>query len=180
MTNELLYLGKNLPYSDYANIETAYNFTLAKWWRTTHNIGIYYNKQQMPYLDNTYAIGVADFSINGSQVFTLSKNLTADLSYRYLSKSGSSLYIRKAFGSADLGLQKNWLSGKLSTKLNVYDIFYTHAIGLIFREKSIIDNQFTHRYATRRVVLTFGYNFGKGDYKNKTDRSSDEERRANR
>ncbi|MFA6085538.1 TonB-dependent receptor domain-containing protein [Mucilaginibacter sp.] len=178
VTNELLYLGTNLPYSDFAGIEPGYIFSLTKWWKATHNIGIYYNKQQMPYLGNTYAIGVIDYSINGSQVFNLPKGITADLTYRYQSKSGNSLYIAKAVGSVDIGLQKSWWQSRLNTKLNAYDIFYTHAVNRVFREKSIIDNQFSHRFATRRLVLTLGYNFGNSSYKTKQSRANEDEKRA--
>lgn len=178
VTNELLYLGANLPYNDFADIEGGYNFSIFRWWKMSHNIGIYYSKQQMPYLGQTYAIGIIDYSINGSQVFTLPKGFTADMTYRYLSKSGNSLYIRKPMGSIDLGLQKNWLNGKLSSKLNAYDLFYTHAYSLIFREKAIIDNQLTHRFATRRVVLALAYKFGSASYKTSQSRNNEEEKRA--
>ncbi|SKB80941.1 outer membrane beta-barrel family protein [Dyadobacter psychrophilus] len=178
VTNDLLYLGMNLPFSDFASLETSYTLAISRWWKATHNVLIYYNKQEMPYLGKTYAIGVTDFTINGSQVFNLVNGFTLDATYRYKSRSGSSLYIAKSQGNLDLGLQKSWRSGKLSTKLNVYDIFYTHQYSLIFREKSIIDNQFTHRFKTRRVALTLTYNFGKADYSIKKSRTNVEEGRA--
>lgn len=178
VTNELLYLGANLPYSDFANIQLGYSFSLTRWWKTTHNLGLYYHKEQMPYLGKTYAIGVTDYAINGSQVFTLPTGITADITYRYGSKSGNSLYIFKPYGSADIGLQKSWGQGRLNTKLNAYDIFNTHAVRRVFRETAIIDNRFTHWFATQRVVLTVGYNFGKANYKVKQSTATEEERRA--
>jgi hypothetical protein len=178
ITNELLYLGMNLLYNNFANIESGYTFSIASWWKTMHTIGVYYNKQQMPYLGKTYAIGVIDYAITGSQVFTLPKGIAADLTYRYKSKSGNSLYRSKAFGSLDVGIQKSWWQGKLNTKMNFYDLFYSHAISYVFREKTIIDNQFSHRFRTRRVALTLAYNFGKANYKTRQNRTSEEESRA--
>lgn len=178
VTNDLLYLGMNVPFSDFASLETSYTFAISSWWKTTHNVLIYYNKQQMPYLGKTYSVGVTDFTINGSQVFNLSNDFTLDATYRFKSRSGSSLYIAKAQGNLDFGLQRSWNSGKLSTKLNVYDIFYAHRYSLIFREKSIIDNAFVHRYKTRRVALTLTYNFGKAEYGIKKSRTNAEEGRA--
>jgi hypothetical protein len=178
VTNELLYLGANLPHSDFANIQSGYSFSITRWWKTTHNLGLYYHKEQMPYLGKTYAIGVTDCTINGSQVFTLPKGITTDLTYRYGSKSGNSLYIFRPYGSADIGLQKSWLQGRLNTKLNAYDIFNTHAVRRVFRETAIIDNRLTHWFATQRVVLTVGYNFGKANYKIKQNTATEEERRA--
>lgn len=177
-TNELLYLGANLPYNNFANVQPSYSFAIAKWWKTTHNLGIYYNKEQMPYLGKTYKIGVFDYAVNGSQVFTLPKGIIADLTYRYRSKGGNSLYLYKATGSVDIGLQKSWWQGKLNTKLNAYDLFYSHAISRVFRERSVINNQFMHQFGTRRVVLTIGYAFGKASYKTRQGRTNEEEKRA--
>ncbi|MCF0050556.1 hypothetical protein LXM25_10830 [Dyadobacter sp. LJ53] len=63
-------------------------------------------------------------------------------------------------------------------KLNVYDIFYTHQYRFIFREKSIMDDQFTHRYKTSRVALTLTYNFGRADFNIKKSKTSVEEGRV--
>ncbi|MCE6989663.1 outer membrane beta-barrel family protein [Dyadobacter sp. CY323] len=178
VTNELLYLGMNVPFSDFASLESSYTFAITNWWKTMHSAGIYYHKQQMPYLGKTYAIGVFDYSVNGSQTFSLPKGITADLTYRYKSKSGSSLYRIKSFGSVDIGAQKSWLDGKLSTKLNFYDLFYTHHLTLVFREKAIMDNQLSHRFRTRRAVLALIYNLGGATYQAKRARTSEEEKRA--
>lgn len=111
VTNDLLYLGMNLPFSDFASLETSYTFAISSWWKTTHNVLIYYNKQETPYLGKTYAIGVTDFTINGSQVFNLPDGFTVDATYRYKSRSGSSLYMAKSQGNLDFGLQKSWRRG---------------------------------------------------------------------
>jgi hypothetical protein len=178
ITNELLYLGMNLPYSNFASLESGYSFSIFNWWKMTHNIGAYYHKHAMPYLGKTYAIGIFDYTINGSQTFSLPKGLTGDLTYRYKSKSGSSLYIAKPYSTIDVGLQKSWLQGKLSTKLNFYDIFYAYNMSLVFREKAIIDNQLQHRFRTRRTVLAITYNFGSATFNAKKARTSEEESRA--
>ncbi|MDB5131996.1 MAG: hypothetical protein JWR02_1745, partial [Mucilaginibacter sp.] len=149
-----------------------------RWWRSTNTLALYYNRQQMPYLGNIYAIPVRDLSYAGSQIFSLPKGWIADMSYRYQSKTGSSLYIQQPYGSLDLGLQKKWLSGRLTSRLNAYDLFYTQITDLTFREKSIIDNRLTHRSATRRVVLSLQYDLGKSAYKPKTGKTSDEEKRV--
>lgn len=180
ITNELLYLGTNLPSGDFASLETGYTFSPFRWWKSINNVGIYYRKERMPYLGAVYAIGVTDYTINGSQVFSLPKGITADLSYRYRSKSGNSLYIFKPMGSVDVGLQRSWWQGKLNSKLTVYDLFYTNIQRVVFREKAVIDNQFSHRSATRCIVLTLAFNVGKATYKTKTTQTSEEENRVGR
>lgn len=177
VTNELLYLGRNLPYNNFANIESGYTFNITKWWKVIQHAGLYYNMQLTPYHGKDYAIDVVDFSISGSHIFTLPQGITADISYRYKSKSGNGLYIFRPIGALDLGLQKNWLQGKLNTKLNYYDIFNTSIVRYIFREKSIINNQLSHRNWVQRVNLTLSYSFGKAKQKAKQNRTTDEEGR---
>ena len=179
VTNELLYLGTNLPHNDFLNLESSYTLTFTKWWKTIHSGGIYYNKQLMPYFGETFEIGVTDFSISGSHIFTLPKGFLLDFSYKYRSKTGSSLYKIKATGSIDAGLQKNWLQGKLSTKLNFYDIFDTYKVALEFRHKYIMDNQLMHRFGTQRGMLSIAYNFGRSNYKARQRSASEEEGRVN-
>lgn len=177
VTNELEYLGKNLPYSDFAGITASIPLTLTKWWRTQHNISTDYKKEQMPYHGVTYDIGVTDFTIRGNQVFSLPGKVTFDIYYSYRSYSGNSLYVFKPFWNVDLGLQRSWLKSKLNTKLNFYDIFNSATFSLVFREKQLIDNRLSHWQGQQRVVLTLSYTFGKLTYKNKQFKS-DEENRA--
>lgn len=179
MTNELLYLGRNLPYNNFANIEAGYTLAIAKWWKAIQNAGINYNKELMPYLGVDYAISVVDFSLSGSHVFTLPKGFTADLAYRYYSKSGNSLYFFRPSGALDIGVQKSWMKGKLNSKLNAYDLFNTNLARRVFREKSIINNQLVHRFWTQRVVFMLTYNFGKAKSRIRQARTTEEESRAN-
>jgi hypothetical protein len=159
-------------------MESSYGLTITKWWKTNNTLGIYYNKEQTPYHGVTYAISIIDFIINGSQVFSLPKGFTADLSYYYKSKSGNGLYVAEPVASVNVGLQKSWLNGKLSTKLNFYDLFDTNRVKWTFREKQIIDNQLSHWHGNRRLVATVAYSFGKSNYKTRQVRTTDEEKRA--
>ncbi|CAG4992479.1 hypothetical protein DYBT9275_00971 [Dyadobacter sp. CECT 9275] len=103
-----------------------------------------------------------------------------DLSYNYESKSGNGLYIFAPAYTFDLGLQKSWLKNRVNSKLTLYDAFHTGRRRLIFREKTIIDNDFYHYYGTHRLVFSLTYNFGSSTYKAPASKKSDEENRANR
>ncbi len=177
-TNILQYLGTNFPYNDFAGIELSFPVTVNKWWRMNHNIRGGYKKEQTPYHGVTYAIPITDYSLSGSQVFTLPQTITLDVSYYYRSRSGSGLYIHRPFGNLDIGLQKTWMKGKLSSKLNVYDIFDTYRIRYIFREKQILNNQLQHWFGNRRLVATLSYSFGSSTHKTRQSSRSDEENRA--
>lgn len=178
VTNELEYLGKNVPYNDFANITASIPFNVTKWWRTQHNLSSDYKKEQIPYHGVTYAVGVIDFTIRGNQVFTLPKGVTFDVYYSYRSFSGTSLYIAKPLWNVDLALQRSWLKGKLNTRINYYDIFNSTTFALVFREKQIINNQLSHWPGQNRVVLTLNYSFGKSTYKAKQVNKNEEENRA--
>ncbi|MRG45479.1 outer membrane beta-barrel protein [Chitinophaga sp. SYP-B3965] len=177
-TNILQYLGKNLPYNDFAAIEVSFPLSVSKWWRMQHNIRGAYKKEQTPYHGVTYAIPITDYAITGSQVFTLPKAITFDLSYYYRSYSGTGLYIAKPLGNVDLSLQRSWMKGKLNTKIGYYDIFDTYRNRMVFREKRIINNEFYHWFGIRRAALTLNYSFGRSTHKSKPGSRNEEEGRA--
>lgn len=177
-TNELIFLGRNLPYRNFANLQFSSPLIINKWWRMNNNIGLYYNKELTPYFDQTYHIGIFNYTINGNQVFSL-KDWLLDVSYSYESKSGNGLYIFKPVYGIDFGLQKAWLKNKLNTKLTLYDAFDNLKRRLIFREKSIINNDMYHYNGVQRLVFSLTYNFGSSTYRIKENKRSEEENRAN-
>jgi len=178
LTNELIFLGRNLPYRKFANLQISSPIIINKWWRMNNNIAFYYNKELTPYFGNTYEIPVYNYTVNGSQVFSL-KNWIVDVSYTYESKSGSGLYIFAPVYGIDFGVQKAWLKNRLNTKLTLYDAFDNIKRRLIFREKSIINNDMYHYFASQRLVFSLTFNFGHSTYKTRENKKSDEENRAN-
>ncbi len=177
VTNELLYLGGNLPYNNFANIEAGYTLTLTKWWKVIQNAGVYYNMTNTPYHGKNYTIHIVDFSLSGSHVFTLPHGITTDLSYQYKSKTGNGLYFIRPIGSLDFGLQKSWLQGKLNSKFNFYDMLNTNIVRFVFREKQIINNRLSHRNWLQRATVSFSYTFGKARQKARQNRTTEEEGR---
>ncbi|RYY14006.1 MAG: TonB-dependent receptor, partial [Chitinophagaceae bacterium] len=177
-THVLEYLGRNLPYNYFAGFQASYSFSLKKWWRWSHTFNALYKKEQTPYHDQVYAIGIFDYTITGNQVFNLPRNFSLDVYYRILSDGGNGLYFSKGYTTIDLGLQKTWLQGKLNTKLNYYDLFNQYEVRYIFREKQLIDNELAHWFGTNRVVLTVSYSFGKSTHKVRQSNKNEEEGRV--
>ncbi|MCW3465975.1 outer membrane beta-barrel family protein [Chitinophaga nivalis] len=178
VTNVLEYLGRNLPYNDFGGIEVSLPLTINRWWNMNNNIRGKYKKEVTPYHDKVYAIPIFDYTLSGSQVFSLPKGITFDISYLYQSASGNGLYTFKPMGSLDLGIRKSWLKGKLNSRFNFYDVFDTYRYHLTFREKMIINNQLQHRYGNHKIALTLNYSFGKSTHTSKGESKNDEERRA--
>lgn len=177
-TNELIFLGRNIPYRDFVNLLFNMPLTVNKWWRMNNNLGFYYNRELRPYFGRTYKIPIYNFTLNGSQVFSL-KDWLFDVSYTYESRSGNGLYIMKPVYGVDFGLQKAWFNNKVNTKLTLYDAFDSIKRGLVFRDKTIFNNDFYHYFGAQRLVFAFTYNFGSSTYKARESKKTDEENRAN-
>ncbi|RAJ10873.1 TonB-dependent receptor-like protein [Chitinophaga skermanii] len=177
VTNELQYLGKNFPYTEFITIETSVPLRVTKWWRMQHNLQLNYKKEKFPYLDQVYAIPNYDFRLNGTQVFTLPKSFTFELRYLYQSPYGNSLYRMQQYSSIDVAVSKSFLDNKLMVKLNYYDIFDNYQVTLTFREQQIINNRLTHYNANRRAGISIVYNFGKSTLKAKQRVRTEEENR---
>ncbi|RXK86387.1 outer membrane beta-barrel protein [Filimonas effusa] len=178
VTNILQYLGRNLPYNNFAGIEMSIPWSVTPWWRMSHNLGGYYKKEQTPYHNVTYAIPIYNLTITGSQVFTLPGAFTLDLYYYYNTPGGDGLYTAGAISNIDLGLQRTWLKGTLNTRLNYYDLFNMYRVKRGFREKSIINNRLSHWFGMQRLSITVSYSFGKSTYKTKQAKRNEEENRA--
>jgi hypothetical protein len=178
ITNVLEYLGRNLPYNDFAGIEISVPFTVNKWWRMNNNLRGTYKKEETPYHGVTYAIPVFDYTISGSQVFTLPKAINLDISYYYRSIGGYGLYVSKPAASIDFGVQRNWVKGRLNSRINYYDIFDTYNTRLIFRQKQIIDNRMKHWSGYQKLAFTLSYSFGTSTHNNKQQSKNEEEGRA--
>lgn len=177
-TNVLEYLGTNLPYRNFAVLETSFPVKIAKWWNITSQIAGYYNYEFRPYLDEVFAIGIYNYEVRLNQVFSLPKGYTINLFANYESRTGNSLYIIKPRYNVDLSIQKSWLDNTLNTKIGYNNIFDSYDQRLEFRHKQIMDNRFTHWWDSRRLFLSLTYNFGSSKYQAKETQKTEEENRA--
>jgi hypothetical protein len=74
-TNVLEYLGTNLPYRNFAVLETSFPVKIAKWWNITSQIAGYYNYEFRPYLDEVFAIDIYNYEVRLNQVFRFQKGI---------------------------------------------------------------------------------------------------------
>ncbi len=180
VTNEMAFLGTNLPYRKFAHVSIVAPFTISKLWQVNLQAMGYYNKEQRPYLGKVYSPGIYNYVLKLNQTFTFKNNFSATVFANYESRSGNSLYIIKPMYNVDLALQKGWFANKLNTKLAFTDIFDTYYQQLIFRYKEIINNQFSHWWGAQRLQITISYSLGKTNQNNKKTTVSEEENRATR
>ncbi|AZA81877.1 TonB-dependent receptor [Chryseobacterium lactis] len=177
-TNVLEYLGTNLPYRNFASLETSFPIKMTKWWNITSQFAGYYNYEFRPYLGDVFALSIYNYEIRLNQVFTLPKGYIINLFANYESKTGNSLYIIKPRYSIDLSIQKSWLDNKLNTKLGYNNIFDSNDQSLEFRHKQIMDNRLRHWWDSSRFFFSLSYSFGDSKYQAKEVQRTEEENRA--
>ncbi|WP_251040585.1 TonB-dependent receptor [Chryseobacterium sp. ISL-6] len=177
-TNVLEYLGTNLPYRNFANLEVSFPLKIARWWNINAQITGFYNYEFRPYLDEVFALKIYNYELRLNQVFSLPKGYTVNLFANYESKTGNSLYIIKPRYTVDLSVQKSWFENKLNTKISYNNIFDSYDQRVEFRHKQIMDNRFIHWWDSQRLLIAISYNFGSSKYQGKEIQRSDEENRT--
>ncbi len=177
-TNVLEFLGTNLPYRNFASLETSFPVKITKWWNINTQITGYYNHEFRPYLDEVFALKIYNYEMRLNQVFSLPKGYTLNIFSNYESKTGNSLYIIKPRYTVDISVQKAWFDNTFNAKISFNNIFDSYDQRLEFRHKQIIDNQFTHWWDTQKLILSLSYNFGNSKYQTKNTQKTEEENRA--
>lgn len=177
-TNVLEYLGTNLPYRNFAALETSFPVRITKWWNLTSQITGYYNYEFRPYLNEVFALNIYNYEVRINQVFSLPKGYTVNLFANYESKTGNSLYIIKPRYSIDLSIQKSWFDNQLNTKIGYNNLLDSYDQKLEFRHKQMMDNRFTHWWDSSRLIISVIYNFGSAKYQVKETQKTEEENRA--
>ncbi|WP_278351502.1 TonB-dependent receptor domain-containing protein [Chryseobacterium gleum] len=177
-TNVLEYLGTNLPYRNFAVLETSFPLRVAKWWNITSQIAGYYNYEFRPYLDEVFALNIYNYEVRINQVFSLPRGFTVNVFGVYESKTGNSLYSIKPRYTVDVSVQKAWFDNKLNTKIGFNNLFDSYDQRLEFRHKQIMDNRFTHWWDSSRLVFSLSYNIGSSKYQVKETQKTDEENRT--
>ncbi len=177
-TNVLEYLGTNLPYRNFAVLETSFPVKITKWWDVNTQFSGFYNYEFRPYLGEVFALKMYNYELRLNQVFSLPKGYTVNIFANFESKTGNSLYIIKSRYSADISIQKSWFGNALNTKLSFNNIFDSYDQRLEFRHKQIMDNRFTHWWDSRKFILALSYNFGTSKYQTKDVQKTEEENRV--
>lgn len=177
-TNVLEYLGTNLPYRNFAVLETSFPVKITKWWNLTSQFTGYYNDEFRPYLDEVFNLEIYNYELRMNHTFSLPSGYTVNVFANYESRTGNSLYMIKPRYSIDISIQKSWLDNKLNTKLGFNNLFDSYDQQLEFRHKQIMDNRFTHWWDSSRLIFSLNYNFGSSKYQGREVQKTEEENRT--
>ncbi|TGE20050.1 outer membrane beta-barrel protein [Hymenobacter elongatus] len=141
----------------------------AKGWSMSNSGSLYRQALRFPNpLDNAaqYHKRQTYFSLSSDNTLTLGQGWTARVYALYNSPSFSGLNDFDSYSYVSVGVKKAFWDKKASLKLDVSDLFY----GLNFRVSSnvvpVVNDVITYN-DSRRVRLSFTYNFGKTDLKSK-------------
>ncbi len=105
-----------------------------------------------------------------TNIFTLPKGYSLEVSGWYNIPSRASLYVSQSMGAVNLGLQKSFKNNRWNAQLNINDIFWTS----IFRANIQVDDTnltFTNRQPNRNASLRLTYNFGKSKFQSQGRKS---------
>ena len=179
-TKVIRYTRFNLGQQTQAWLDVAAPLSLTRWWKTQHYAQFSSLRTQSAYPSGgTIDTHGWQFSVDGSQVFTLPKGCSLEVKYFYNSPTTSSIYYNYANGSVSLALQKDVLQKHGNVQLSVGDVFNTYREHFATQYQNI-DLDILQRRNTRQATLRFTYNFGKSTFssKNQASGSAEEEGRA--
>jgi hypothetical protein len=142
----------------------------AKWWRLNGTVIGMYNEVNSN-LDGVVQFKRWSYSGNLSTNFTLPYKVEMEISGNYSSEQLTGNFIQRPRYTADFGLQRKVLRDKGVLRLSVNDIFNTGANGA-YSKYNNIDIDVVNKYDSRKLNLTFSYNFGKDQFSTRSNRST--------
>ncbi len=174
-TKETKQVTRNIKASNnYAYNVFAY-LPVQKWWTAQVNLTAWYMDFEGDIDGKNYKKGQTAGQVDISNEFILPKNFTVELSGNYRSPLLWGVFQLKSQGAIDFGIKKSFLDNKASLKLGITDILYTDntRVNVQFQNQ---DFSFEQKNDTRRVRLTFTYNFGKTKFKMRETKSNQDEK----
>jgi outer membrane receptor protein involved in Fe transport len=142
-------------------LSVSAGFSITKWWRSNLYANGFSNRFEGIVNGELIAISAATVMFNGSQQFTLSKTLSAELSGWYRTGGIEGVIVTKPMGMMSIGLSQQVMKGKGTLRLNLRDVFYTQG----FKASSkygMVDAVFQERRDSRVLNIGFTYRFNKG------------------
>lgn len=167
-------------------IETNYNylnnfalnlylpFSPFKFWQANVQASLYYRQ----YGDDNLLGGQFNESMwmhnfNVSNTFSLPKQWRLELSGWYQSPFIEGIVSGgKPRYTVNFGVNKSLWNQRANIGANISDIFYTSVVRGGFARYQDVDLDFSHRLTTRRVNISFTYNFGNQQVRRKQQRNS--------
>ncbi|CAL1517349.1 outer membrane beta-barrel family protein [Chitinophaga sp. MM2321] len=180
-TTVLKYKFLNVAKADNFNLNVSMPLPITKWWTSFTTVSLSYNMYETVVNNNPVKLGATGFFGRTQQTFTLTKDLSAEASFFYVSPqvANEGLFKMKSMYSLDLGLQQKVLKGKGTLKLNVTDILKTQYFRGSF-DNAGRNTAVYSKWDAQQVRLTFTYRFGNNNVKAARNRETGLEAEQNR
>jgi outer membrane receptor protein involved in Fe transport len=156
---------QNLPRRHLTSLTLTAPTQPAKWWSMTNTANLYRQELSFPDpLDQATATrkSKAYFALSSDNTFTLGHGWTTRLYALYNSPSFNGLNDYAAYSYVMASVKKSFWDKKAALKLDVVDPFYQLNFQVSSNVVPVV-NSSTNYNDTRRVRLSFTYNFGKTD-----------------
>lgn len=171
-------MAENMDYRNNYSINISLPFSITKWWEWQLNMSGNLINVKTDYLEQPIDVTIKNFTVNGTQKFSLPNQFTAEISGFYQSKQLLGVIEMRAFGGVDFGLEKKFQNSQL--RLAVTDIFNTNKFNFnaTIPEENL-DTRMLIDIETRIVRVTYSTSFGnrKLKVKNRDTTGSEEEQK---
>ncbi|NLR66710.1 TonB-dependent receptor [Chitinophaga varians] len=180
-TTAIRYRYQNVARADVFNLNISAPVPVTKWWTSFTTVSLTYNMYETVIDKNNVKLSSVGFFGRTQQTFTLTKDLSAEAVFFYVSPqvADEGLFKMKAMYGLDLGVQQKVLKGKGSVKLGVTDVFRTSYFRGYF-ENLGRTTSVSNTWDSRQVRLSFNYRFGNNNVKAARNRQTGLEAEQNR
>lgn len=170
-------ISENLARGRTSHINISAPVQITKWWSVFNNLTGAYLEFNGPIANENIDVNSFMFSGNSMNNFKVSPTLSAEVSLQYQSPFIYNVYKLNDWWRTDVALSKKLLNNQATLKLAVQDVFKTQKIQV----ESLLEKQYSHinqYYDTRKVQISFSYNFGKlqDTFKKRAKESRESER----
>jgi iron complex outermembrane recepter protein len=181
-TNQTFVRQSNIASLRQLGIAVNANMPVTKWWRSSLFVNVFNNKFSGLINDTYVTVDGTTLSLNGSQQFTLSKTLSAEVSGWFRTGAVEGVFLTKPMGGLNLGMSQQVMKGKGTLRLSVNDVLWSQR----FRADSkygTVDVKINERGDSRVANIGFTYRFSKGKMngaapKRRASSASDEQSRV--
>lgn len=169
---------QNLNQATTLSLTSGGHTNIGKVWAMDNQLGVTYGEVQTRIEGQDVRLARFGWSASSDHTFALPRNYKLLVGGDYQSAGVSGLFALKASGAFNLGLKKQLWADRATLSLKLSDLFYTNGWFSTVRYNNI-NMDWTNRYESRRVSLSFTGKLGSGKTQTRhAAGSSDEEGRA--
>jgi len=176
--NKQIIRAENLKKSSLISLGFSIPFQFNRWWDSYTSLNGFYGRNESIYQNRVIGNEKLYVSINMNHSFKILKNLTAELSGMYQSKSPFGMAYLLPFGKVSTGAKYNLKNENGTIRITVDDIFWSMNFGIDNPQPGLGFNQsFKGKFSEPRVVrITYSKNLGGGMKKTRRNDSAEEEK----